>query len=417
MQARLRILASASVVALTAVAGSAQTALTDTVGTLPLSAELDSRGNLGGVTVDRLGFLYVANFRDAVWRISPEGEVELVARSQYGSSGNAVDSRGDLFQANFFADTIDRITRTGEVERFADEGLAGPVGLVFGDDGTLYACNCNGNFIATVDRDGVVERLAESDLFACPNGIVFGPDGHLYVTNFNNHDLIRVTKEGEVSRFTTVPGGAGNAHLTFSKGFFFVTKILANQVVKVSMAGEVFPVAGSGQVGHDDGPGDVASFAHPNGIAVSPTGDVLYLNTLVGEFRTGKPGRMTVRTIELTTLTDVLESALEEGGLEALASAHALYSADPVRGQEDTIAEMVALGYSLLSGGRPLEGLEVFRLNATAHPEAALAQYQFGEANRYLGQVEAAVEQYRKTLAIEADHALASSRLVQLGAE
>ena len=38
----------------------------DRVGTLELSQELDARGRLGGMTVDALGFLYVANFRDAV---------------------------------------------------------------------------------------------------------------------------------------------------------------------------------------------------------------------------------------------------------------------------------------------------------------------------------------------------------------
>jgi hypothetical protein len=50
-----------------------------------------------------------------VWKISPEGRVETLTRSLYGSSGNAIDSRGDLFQANFQGHTIDRISRTGEV--------------------------------------------------------------------------------------------------------------------------------------------------------------------------------------------------------------------------------------------------------------------------------------------------------------
>jgi len=393
----------------------AQGPFTDVVGTLPLSDELDSRGNLGGVTVDRLGFIYVANFRDAVWRISPEGEVVTLARSLYGSSGNAVDSRGDLYQANFFGNTIDRITRAGEVSRFVDEGLQGPVGIAIGDDDTLYVVNCSGNFVARVSPEGEVSRLADSDLFACANGIVFGPDESLYVTNFNNHDIIRVTTAGEVSKFTTVPGGAGNAHITFSKGFFYVTKILANQILKVSAAGEVYPLAGSGQPGHEDGPAEAASLAHPNGITVSPTGDVLYVNTLDGEFRGSRPARITLRTVELVTLTDVLESAMEEGGLAVLADAYRSYGEDPVRGREDTVGEMIAFGYRHLAGGQPAEALEIFRLNAEAHADVAAAQYQLGEAFRYLGQVEAAVGQYRRTLVLEPEHGQASARLVQLG--
>ena len=46
--------------------------LSDRAGTLELSEELDARGRLGGVTVDALGFLY-------------------------GSFGNVIDSRADLF--------------------------------------------------------------------------------------------------------------------------------------------------------------------------------------------------------------------------------------------------------------------------------------------------------------------------------
>ncbi len=405
--------------ALRAVAGLAAepTELVDTVGTLALSEELDARGNLGGVAVDRLGFLYVANFRDALWRISPEGEVETLSRAFYGSSGIAVDPRGDVYQASFFGNTVTRLRRTGEVDRFVESGLAGPVGLAFDpEDGSLYVCNCNGNSIARVSPAGAVETLAESELFGCPNGIAVGPDKALYVTNFNHHDLLKVTRTGEVSRFANVPGGAGNAHLAFSRGFFYVTKIIANRVVKVSLEGEVFPVAGSGAPGHDDGRGPEAAFFHPNGIAVSPAGDRLYVNTMIGEYGQPTPSTLTVRTIDLLTLSSMLEAALEAGGVEALASAYERWAADPVRGRENTIGELIALGYKHLSSRRVPEALELFRLNAAAHPEAAAAQYHLGEAFRYTGQTDRAVEQYRKTLALDAGHALAASRLEQLGA-
>jgi len=365
--------------------------------------------------VDRLGFVYVSNFRDAVWRISPDGEVETLTRSLYGASGNAVDSRGDLYQANFLAHTITKITRTGEVSLFAGEGLEGPVGIaVDPEDDALYVCNCQGNFLSRINREGVVERFAESERFACPNGIVFGPDGDLFVTNFNHHDVLRVTPEGEVSVFATVPGGAGNAHLAFAKGFFYVTKIVANRVVKVSTEGEVFPVAGTGQPGHEDGPGPEASFYRPNGIAASPSGDRLYVNTMVGEHSVPEPSTITVRVIELVTLTGVLEEALEAGGVEALGAAYERFSSHPVRGSEDTVAEMVALGYRLLSGRRIPEGLTVFRLNAEAHPQSPAAQYHQGEAFRYTGQTERAIEQYRRVLELDPGHGLAASRLRQL---
>jgi streptogramin lyase len=54
------------------------------------------------------------------------------------------------------------------------EGLDGPVGLAFGNDGSLYVCNCRGNYLSRLETDGSIERLAESDLFACPSGITVG---------------------------------------------------------------------------------------------------------------------------------------------------------------------------------------------------------------------------------------------------
>jgi len=416
-------LATAAVLSLTLPLGAAgaqpaaESAFVDRVATLALDGDLDSRGNLGGVTVDRLGFLYVANFRDAVWRISPDGEVHLLTRSLYGASGNAVDSHGDLFQANFYGDTITRITRAGEVSRFVGQGLDGPVGLAFAADGDLFVCNCTGNYLARVTPAGEVSVLARSERFACPNGIAIGPDGDLYVTNFNHHDILRVAPgDGSVELFATVPGGAGNAHIAFAKGFFYVTKIFAHRVVRLSLAGDLFPFAGTGTAGHDDGPALEASLASPNGIAVAPGGDRLYVNTLIGEFRGGEPASITVRTIEPTTLTKVLDAARAAGGLEAVAAAYERYRRDPVRGQEDTIAEMIAYGYRLLSARQIAAALQIFSLNAETHSDSPPAQYQLGEAYRYAGRTDDAIGQYRKTLALDPEHAQAKSRLVQVGA-
>lgn len=413
-QAALLLITMLTAAAGAGLAQGADAEFVDLVGTLELDRQLDARGNLGGITIDRLGYLYVANFRDAVWRISPEGEVTELTRSLYGASGNAIGRRGDLYQSNFFADTISRIARTGEVSLFAAEGLAGPAGLAFDSAGLLYVCNCTGNSLSRVTADGRVEPFAQSDLFACPNGIVAGDDDHLYVTNFNNHDILRVSMAGEVERFVTSPGGAGNTHIASAKGFLYVTKIIANRVVKISGEGVITPLAGTGQPGHDDGPALDATLFRPNGIAVSPQGDRLYFNTMVGEYNRPASSRMTVRTIDLVTLTGVLDSALESGGLDAAVAAFERYRADPVRGRENTAGEMIAYGYRFLSARKVPEAVRVFGLNADAYPKNAAAQFHLGEAYRYIGRTAEAIEQYRKVLTLDAAHALAASRLVQL---
>lgn len=387
---------------------------TDRVGTLDLDTELDARGTLGGMTIDALGFIYVANFRDAVWRIDPDGGTTLLSRALYGSSGNAVDSRGRLYQANFNANTISRIERDGSIETFADEGLNGPVGIAIAKDGTLYVCNCSGNTISRVSADGKVSDFASGELFACPNGIAFGGDGALYVTNFNSHDIARVALDGSVSKFATVTGGAGNAHITYAKGFFFVTKIVASQIVKVAADGSFTVIAGSGQPGHEDGAALEARFYRPNGITVNANGDRLFVNTVVGEHAVAKRSQISVRTIDLTSLSKVVEKALDAGSIEEAERVYRAYRSDSVRGQENTVAEMTALGYRYLSALKIPEALTLFRLNADSYPDDRNAQFHLGEAYRYTGQSDNAIAQYRRVLAIDPEDAQAASWLAKL---
>lgn len=43
----------------------------------------------GGVAVDRAGFVYVADFRETVWKVTPDGRVRVLATGLYARSGNA----------------------------------------------------------------------------------------------------------------------------------------------------------------------------------------------------------------------------------------------------------------------------------------------------------------------------------------
>ena len=112
-------------------------------------------GGVGGVAVDGLGTIYVADFGETVYKIRPDGRVSVFATGLYGSSGNAVDSKGNLLQANFAGNYISRIDRHGHVERFA-EGFSGPVGIAAAPDDDLYVCNCSANTISHVSQLGEV---------------------------------------------------------------------------------------------------------------------------------------------------------------------------------------------------------------------------------------------------------------------
>src|SRR5256886_1798184 len=82
----------------------------------------------GGVTVDALGNIYVADFGEIVWKITPEGKRDVFASGLYGASGNAIDHEGNLLQANFYGESITKIDRKGQAQPFATSRLRGPVG-------------------------------------------------------------------------------------------------------------------------------------------------------------------------------------------------------------------------------------------------------------------------------------------------
>ena len=60
----------------------------------PLSDILEGH-HVGGVSLDAVGDLYIADFGDIVWKITPDGERTVFAAGLYGTSGNAVDAEGN----------------------------------------------------------------------------------------------------------------------------------------------------------------------------------------------------------------------------------------------------------------------------------------------------------------------------------
>src|SRR4029453_5187333 len=143
--------------------------------------------SVGGVTVDAVGDIYVADFGDVVWKITPDGERHVFASGLYGASGNAIDNEGNLLQSNFYGNSITKIDRKGQASPFATSGLSGPVGLaVDRHTGDVYVANCRGNSITKIATDGTVSSFAKSDLFKCPNGICFDREGNLYVVNYRD---------------------------------------------------------------------------------------------------------------------------------------------------------------------------------------------------------------------------------------
>ena len=268
------------------------------VDTVSLSAELESLGGIGGISVDAEGNTILANFNKYVWRISPEGDVQVLADGFTGSSGNTVLRNGDVLQADFETQSISRIGADGAAEIFSDLGLDGPVGLEEGPDGAVYVANFTGGYIARVPAGGgAAEEFARHDRMTNPNSIVLAPTGDFYVADLRTPVLFKISAAGEVTEFATLPGQA-NGHLTIADGALYVTQLMDHRVMRVEFDGSFTTAAGTGVRGFDDSAeGTVATISYPNGIVADPGGRFVYVNNHRGVMRGGEQGDILLRRI------------------------------------------------------------------------------------------------------------------------
>ncbi len=265
----------------------------------------------GGVSVDSSGNIYVANFGNTlsgngreVYKISPAGDVELFATGLNGASGNFFFD-GFLYQSNINTGVISRIDSEGTVETFST-GHAGPVGIAVDKDGIAYVANCGNSTIRKVLPDGSSTLFASSSLLSCPNGLTLDENGNLYTCNFGDGRVLKISPEGNVTSITALSGN-NNGHLTYRNGRLYVVSRGGNRIYEVNLDGTSQVLAGTGERGNQDAEAIFATFSRPNGIGLSPDGNIIYLNDEVSTNSAQSINPMLVRKIDniLDNVTDI----------------------------------------------------------------------------------------------------------------
>lgn len=284
-----------------------------------------------GITRDASGNFYVADRNNnRIRKITPDAVVTTFAGSGTGGGivngtgtaagfwapyGIAADASGNLYVGEWANQTIRKITAAAVVSTLAGNGTAGnqngtgsaatfnqPVGLAADASGNVFIADYINHLIRKITPAGVVTTFAGSGSpgltdgtgtaasFNGPFALAFDAGGNLIVADYLNHAVRKITPSGVV---TTIAGNgtAGYTDATGAAARFnrpaglvidasnniFICDAQNNRIRKITAAGVVTTIAGSGNTGSAEGTGTAAEFNYPLGICADFANATLYI--------------------------------------------------------------------------------------------------------------------------------------------
>ncbi len=284
--------------------------------------------NPQGVAVDASGNVWVSDSFNELIREVSGGSVSTIAGNQtlgyldgpalsaefYAPAGQAFDSKGNLYVADFGNNVIRKITPAGVVSTYAGTGRAGyqngastsaslnsstdslaifnnPSGVCVDAAGNVFVADRGNNVIREIMTNGRTKTIAGSGIkgfydatdedayFSNPTGVAVDSKDNVYVTDQGNSAIRKITSAGVV---TTLLGDPNNTALLGyptgvtcdSGGDIYFTDSFGR--VFEFTAGEVlYNIAGVyNQAGLNNGAGSTATFNYPQGIAIDASGNL-----------------------------------------------------------------------------------------------------------------------------------------------
>lgn len=188
------------------------------------------------------------------------------AASFNAPSGTCSDPSGNIYVADQANHTIRKITPAGVVTTIAGQAT----------------------------MSGTVDATGTAASFNLPYGVCRDAAGNLFVTDQSNHTIRKITPAGVVSTFAGQVGSPGStdgtgtaASFNYPRGIcidgagnMYVADFFNHKIRKITPAGVVTTIAGTGSSGNVDATGTSASFNRPSGICVDMAGNLYVADQL-----------------------------------------------------------------------------------------------------------------------------------------
>ncbi|HZZ17991.1 MAG TPA: protease pro-enzyme activation domain-containing protein [Opitutaceae bacterium] len=239
--------------------------------------------NPATLTVNQTGITTLAGWPGAAGSVDATGRA---ARFSF-PGGVKVDGAGNLYVSDATNYTIRKVSPGGTVTTIA--GVPG--------------------------KSGATDGPAASALFAGPGGVALDSSGNIFVADSVNYTIREISTSGVVTTIAGLAGTSGHVDGTGTQAQFkdpeniaidssnniYVADGSGNVIRKVTEAGVVTTIAGSGASGSADGTGISASFNDLTGIAVDSSGNVYVADNGNNEVRKMTPAGVVTTLAGSTT--------------------------------------------------------------------------------------------------------------------
>lgn len=175
----------------------------------------------------------------------------------------------------------------------------------------------------TYHGTGTVSTMALSGItnLNFPSGIVRDASGDLFLCDRDNHRILKITPSGTTTVFAGSTMGFVNGTGTAAKfnqpysitidgaGNFYVSDRINHAIRKITPAGVVTTLAGSGSAGNANGTGAAAMFNEPLGITTDAAGNIYVADYINSALRKITPAGVVTTLTAVTNIFGVVADA------------------------------------------------------------------------------------------------------------